>query len=148
MEVKPVGETLFTYAAVKLVAYAAWSYCGLLIADLGSARPSGLQLLRASLLMGAMRCVFGFCFGIVVALIVRQELGGSFALTYVAVYAPVRFFEWALLAHLSWRAWQDKWSSPRLYLWIVFGIVVSFAADLASPEFVKEGRFCFGRCLC
>jgi hypothetical protein len=36
---------------------------------------------------------------------------------------------------------------PRTWLWILGGIVVSFASDLLSPEGMA-GRFCVGRCLC
>lgn len=44
--------------------------------------------------------------------------------------------------------WKDKWTSPRLYTWIICGAAVSFLTDMVSPEMLNEGRFCVGRCLC
>jgi hypothetical protein len=58
----------------------------------------------------------------------------------------VRLLEWFILAWLILRHSANKLSKTT-WLWCLGGIIVSFAADLASPAGL-EGHFCVGRCLC
>ncbi len=65
---------------------------------------------------------------------------------YIVVYTPVRMVEWFIMALIIGRT-SDNQTTLNSILWCLGGIVVSFAADLASPEGVA-GHFCVGRCLC
>jgi hypothetical protein len=58
----------------------------------------------------------------------------------------VRMAEWFILAVIMGRK-SDNQTSLKSLMWCLGGIVVSFAADFASPEGVA-GHFCVGRCLC
>jgi hypothetical protein len=65
---------------------------------------------------------------------------------YIEIYAPVRMLEWLIVVLIIRRAW-NKLATISSLLWCLGGIIVSFAADLASPEGLA-GHFCVGRCLC
>jgi hypothetical protein len=127
------------YLTVKLAAYTAWCALGLKLAG----RPLGLRAVRLGLLRTALGIGFGFLiFFLASALPLHGTLG-----EYIALYAPVRVVEWAILWVLIRGAGGPGFIGPRALLWIAGGILVSYAADLASPIPVDE-RFCIGRCLC
>jgi hypothetical protein len=132
------------YAITKLVVYCAWCLLGLWLlaparATLGSAAKYGL-----------LRWLIGLGFGVVAAVALGSVSRESVATLYVGVYAPLRVVEWAIMAVLIQRlstSGAAALRSPKAWLWVAGGIVVSFASDLASPEGM-DGRFCVGRCLC
>jgi len=89
-------------------------------------------------------------FGFTAAIALGSVSAQSVAALYFGVYVPLRVIEWFILAALLSRGVVGLHSlvrSPRAWLWVLGGIAVSFATDLASPEGMA-GRFCVGRCLC
>jgi hypothetical protein len=126
------------YLAVKIAAYTAWCALGLKLAG----RPSAARAFRLGLLRTALGIGFGF---LIFFLASSFPLHGTLG-EYVAIYAPVRVVEWGIV---WWVIRRDGpvFTGPRMVLWIAGGILVSYAADLASPIPVHE-RFCIGRCLC
>jgi len=132
------------YAAVKFVAYCLWCFLGLrLLAPVHAT-------LLSSAKYGLLRWFLGLGFGVVAAIALGSVSKESVAALYFGVYAPLRVVEWAIMAVLLRRsstAGLVSFGSPRVWLWVLGGIVVSFASDAASPEGMA-GRFCVGRCLC
>ncbi len=127
------------YVVVKLACYAVWCWLGLRLW-----RPRDATVFRSAR-FGVLRLAIGIVFGIVIffaAGATREDLLWD----YLKIYTPVRLLEWFILALLILRK-SGKKMSRQAWLWCLGGIVVSFAADLASPEGV-EGHFCVGRCLC
>src|SRR6478735_681311 len=116
------------YAVLKLLVYSLWGYVGLVISGQG-ATATWTGVLR----LGVIRWLLGFAFGVAVFLLVHEKMG-SFATTYVTVYAPVRVLEWAIVGLKYIRGWPGEARSARLWIWVALGVGVSFAADLASPE--------------
>jgi hypothetical protein len=131
------------YAAAKFVAYCGWCWLGL---RAFAPAPAALQ---QSLKYGAFRWLLGLAFGIVAGIALGSVSRESVARLYFSVYSPLRVVEWLILAIAMSRAGSmaSTLRSPRVWLWILGGIVVSFGSDLASPEGMA-GRFCVGRCLC
>jgi hypothetical protein len=127
------------YVAVKLISYVAW--CGV---ALRLWRAGSTGLIRAAG-FGILRLAIGVGFGIAIFLAVstRPE---DVLWKYVGIYAPVRMVEWFMMALIIGRT-SDHQTTLNSILWCLGGIVVSFAADFASPEGVA-GHFCVGRCLC
>jgi hypothetical protein len=131
------------YALAKFVAYSAW--CGV-----------GLHLLtgRASLVgafrFGAVRWLLGLAFGLVAGVALGSVDASAVTRLYFGVYIPLRAIEWSIMAVLLTRGMTTQpplLRSPVAWLWVIGGMLVSFASDLASPEGMA-GRFCVGRCLC
>jgi len=134
---------MLLYAVAKFVAYAAWCFFGLY---LFGARPS----LGGALKFGAVRWLLGLAFGLFAAIGLGSVSAQSVATLYVSVYVPLRIIEWSIMVGLVARGASGPRTligSPRTWLWVLGGIAVSFASDLASPEGMA-GRFCVGRCLC
>ena len=134
---------MLLYAVAKFVAYAAWCFFGLY---LFRARPS----LVGALTFGAVRWLLGLAFGLFAAIVLGSVSVQSVARLYVGVYVPLRVIEWSIMVGLVTRgtpSLRTAIRSPAAWLWVLGGIVVSFASDLASPEGMA-GRFCVGRCLC
>ena len=131
------------YAAAKFVAYCGWCWVGL-----WAFAPAQASLTRA-LKYGALRWLLGLAFGLVAAIALGSVSRESVARLYFSVYAPLRVVEWLIMAIVMQRerSVTSALRSPRVWLWILGGIVVSFLSDLASPEGMA-GRFCVGRCLC
>ena len=132
------------YALVKFAAYCCWCFVGLRIFD-----PERATVVR-SVKYGSIRWLIGLCFGIAAAVALGSVSPESVAKLYFGVYVPLRIIEWAivvLLMHEASRRASLLLHSPRAWLWVLGGIVVSFASDAASPEGMA-GRFCVGRCLC
>lgn len=131
--------TYLLYVGVKLACYMGWCWFGLRLW-----RPANASPLTA-LGFGVLRLIIGVTFGFFIffgAGATRDDLLWD----YIKIYTPVRLLEWFILAWLILRNSAMKFSGTA-WLWCLGGIVVSFAADLASPEGL-EGHFCIGRCLC
>src|SRR3954451_20609600 len=136
---------MLLYAAVKFVAYCLWCFLGLrLLAPVHA-------MLLSSAKYGSIRWLLGLGFGLVAAIALGSVSKESVAALCLGAYAPLRVVEWAIMAVLLRRSSTSglvsSAGSPRLWLWVLGGIVVSFASDAASPE-GRAGRFCVGRCLC
>jgi hypothetical protein len=131
------------YAAAKFLAYCVWCWLGLL-----AFAPAQASFARA-LKYGAFRWLLGLAFGLVAAIALGSVSRESVATLYFSVYAPLRVMEWLIMAIAMprERSVTSALRSPRVWLWILGGIVVSFLSDLTSPEGMA-GRFCVGRCLC
>ncbi len=127
------------YVAVKLISYIAWCWLGLRLWRAGST-----SLLSAAG-FGILRLAIGVAFGVAIFLVAPTQ-PEDVIWKYVAIYTPVRVVEWFIMALIIGRA-SDNHTILDSVLWCLGGIVVSFAADFASPEGVA-GHFCVGRCLC
>jgi hypothetical protein len=134
---------MLLYALVKFLVYAAWCFPGLY---LFAARPSLIGALK----FGAVRWLLGLGFGLVVAIGLGSVSAKSVATLYLGIYMPLRVVEWSIMAVLLSRGGpggRTLHCNPQTWLWVIGGIAVSFASDLASPDGMA-GRFCVGRCLC
>jgi hypothetical protein len=131
------------YAVTKFLAYCVWCWIGL-----RAFGPATASLTR-SLKYGALRWLLGLAFGVAAAIALGSVSRESVAGLYFSVYTPLRVVEWLIMAVVMQRSSPAGAAlrSPRVWLWILGGIAVSFASDLASPEGMA-GRFCVGRCLC
>lgn len=127
------------YVLVKLACYSAWCWLGLRIWHPDSATP-----LRAAK-FGILRLAIGIFAGVSIFILVHPDPYGLLW-KYVEIYAPVRMAEWLILALIMRRPLALS-SVSTILLWCLGGILVSFGADLASPEGLA-GHFCVGRCLC
>lgn len=127
------------YVLVKFACYTAWVWLGLRLW-----RPDSATPLRAAS-FGVLRLAIGVIFGVGIFIFVPVE-PYDLLWKYIAIYTPVRMLEWFILALIIGRKSANKAPFAAL-LWCLGGIVVSFAADLASPEGLR-GHFCVGRCLC
>jgi hypothetical protein len=131
------------YAVTKFFAYALWCWIGLrLFAPAHASLPRSLKY-------GALRWLIGLVFGIAAGIALGSVSRESVTRLYFSVYTPLRVAEWLIMAIVMSRerSLAPALRSPRVWLWILGGIAVSFASDLASPEGMA-GRFCVGRCLC
>lgn len=127
------------YVVVKLLAYSFWCWVGL-----RWIRPPAS--LRSAFGFGLLRLSIGAVFGIFV-FFAYQPSPENLVLKYLAIYGPVRLVEWAIMIGIFSLRSRLYASSGGALLWALGGVLVSFAADLASPEGVS-GHFCIGRCLC
>lgn len=127
------------YVAVKLIFYIAWCWFGLRLW-----RASSSSLITAAG-FGILRLAIGVVFGIVIFVLVRTQ-PEDVLWKYIAIYVPVRIVEWFIMVLIVGRK-SDRQTAFNSIMWCLGGIVVSFAADFASPEGVA-GHFCVGRCLC
>ena len=134
---------MLLYALTKYMAYASWCYLGLL---LFTGRPSVLGAMK----FGAVRWLLGLAFGLLAAMGLGSVSAQSVASLYFGVYIPLRVVEWWIMVGLISRGRPGQralFLSIKAWLWVVGGIAISFASDMASPEGMA-GRFCVGRCLC
>lgn len=131
--------TYVLYVAVKLLCYVGWCWLGLRLW-----RPEHATSLGA-FRFGVVRLFIGIIFGFFIFFGAGANVGDNLLWDYLKIYTPVRLVEWFILAWLILRHSPSNLS--RTWLWCLGGIIVSFAADLASPEGL-EGHFCIGRCLC
>jgi len=142
-----VGAVLFVgYFVLKYLAYAAWCFAGLKL--LGDTSPSP----RAKALgLGAFRVLLGIALGVVIWALstkVYSSLSGDRAsrqlLTYLAVYVPVRWLEWSLIASVVERSF-GAFLVPRSVRSVLFrlgGIAVSCVADVPMLiDGLPVGRF-------
>lgn len=135
--------TMLIYALAKFIAYSAWCFLGIyLFTD----RVSFLDALK----FGSLRWLLGLIFGLIAAIFLGSVSSESVTALYFGVYVPLRIIEWSIMVVLMVRSGPPLSSIARSYkswVWVVGGVIVSFASDLASPEGMA-GRFCVGRCLC
>ena len=136
------------YLVVKYLAYTGWMFCGL-----SKLRNERSPLLRSSLL-GLFRLSLGFFFGLLIYLLssaLISQLGfssGSSILTYFAIYVPVRWIEWSIMAAIlvpgSLAQFFVGAAKPDR-LWRLGGIVISCLADipliLSLGGVIPTGRF-------
>ncbi len=127
------------YVAVKLLFYIAWCWVGLRLWR--TASPG----LMAPGIFGILRLTIGIAFGVAIFLMVPTQRE-DVIWKYLVIYTPVRMVEWFIMALIIGRTVERR-TTVSTILWCFGGIVVSFAADFASPEGVA-GHFCVGRCLC
>ena len=128
------------YAVTKFLAYCTWCLFALRVVA-----PAQATLL-ASLKYGSFRWLLGLGFGVAAGIALGSVSPDSVARLYFSVYAPLRIVEWIIMAVFI-QGDSAALRNPRVWLWVLGGVVVSFASDLASPEGMA-GRFCVGRCLC
>src|SRR5262245_51251029 len=91
---------LIIYLCTKALAYAGWCYLGL-----RSFAPRQPKLMLASIKYGSARLVLGVLLGVVIylaALSMNNAIRNA-PLTYLAIYVPVRIFEWGLFYSLMRR---------------------------------------------
>jgi len=139
------------YLVGKLLAYSAWCFFGLRLFQ-----PQLSGSLVRGVLYGAIRFSLGFFFGILIYLL-SSVLITSLApglpenvITYLAVYVPVRWIEWSILALLVLRDPVSplQWftgSTRTDRLWRLGGIGISCVADIpliaAFGGVIPVGRF-------
>jgi len=127
------------YVIVKLLCYSLWCWVGLRIW-----RKPDVSALRA-LGYGLIRLAIGIGFGVGVFFSVNVSRT-DLLWKYLEIYTPIRLVEWLIVA-LMLRRGSSQFTWGSALLWCLGGIMISFAADLASPEGLA-GHFCIGRCLC
>jgi hypothetical protein len=137
-----VGGVLFLgYFLLKYGAYAGWCFVGLRLLDPADPNPRS----RAAVL-GAGRVALGLSLGLAIwALSTRfYATHPDKTLTYLAVYVPVRWFEWSLIASLVEKS-ALAFLVPRSGKSLVFrlgGIAVSCLADVPMLiDGLPVGRF-------
>jgi hypothetical protein len=127
------GMDLVLYGVVKFVAYSLWGCYGF---RLYSAKG---PLLAKGLRFGMVRWAIGLILGIVVFFLAGSIDQAQALFDYMAIYIPVRIFEWTLMSVLFFPDWNKKWARLSLYYWIVAGVALSFLTDFVSPQMVGEG---------
>ena|SRR5215813_1933089 len=127
------------YVAVKLIGYVSWCWLGLRLW-----RP-GFATLPTAVFFGLVRLAIGIGFGVVVFFVFSTGPQNLFW-KYIAIYSPIRLVEWLILALIIGQKTGHR-SRTKAILWCLGGILVSFLADIASPEGIR-GHICVGRCLC
>jgi len=132
--------TYLLYVVVKLVCYIGWCWFGLRLWRPGDATPF------AAFRFGVLRLIIGIVLGFFIFFGAGARMDDNLLWDYLKIYTPVRLLEWFILAWLIVRNSATR-ISRKTWLWCLGGIIVSFAADLASPAGL-EGHFCIGRCLC
>lgn len=140
------------YAGTKIVAYIAVVYAGYRFLTPSAAHPA-----RSSVLVGLVRFAMGLGFGLVIWLASSKlivSLSGfplRSVITYVAVYVPIRWVEWSLIALVivpAARSWKGLLvgTGRADRSWRLAGIVVSCAADI--PFMLNVGGLPVGRFFC
>jgi hypothetical protein len=139
------------YFVVKLFAYCGWCYVGLRLFQ-----PDAKLLPLRAAAWGIFRLFMGFFFGILIYLVsstLITHIGAGLpenAITYLAVYVPVRWIEWSILSALLSHglASTSPWilgSNPRDRYWRLGGIVISCLADIplivSLGGIIPTGRF-------
>jgi len=136
------------YLVTKFLAYSAWVFVGVRTVQ------KGTKPLLRSFLLGFFRLCLGFFFGVLIYLLssaLLSQLGsssGSNVLTYLAVYVPVRWLEWSIMAAIlvpgSFAQFLVGAGEPDR-LWRIGGIVISCLADIpliiSLGGVIPTGRF-------
>lgn len=136
------------YLVIKFLAYSAWVFVGI-----RSVRKENRPLLR-SFLLGFFRLGLGFFFGVLIYLLssaLMSQLGfssNSNVLAYLAVYVPVRWIEWSIMAAILVPGTFAQFLvgvAKTDRLWRFGGIVISCLADIplmvALGGVIPTGRF-------
>jgi hypothetical protein len=142
------GLGFLVYAGIKALAYMGW--CGL------GARLHGHRerLWLKGFLLGFGRLAMGAVLGLVVIFFLVNALSTTIPnqfLLYLAVYVPVRWFEWSVMAvlmdskHVSWRNFVVG-ETASSQLWRLGGIAISCMADI--PMMFSLGGLPVGRFMC
>jgi hypothetical protein len=139
------------YFVVKLIAYCVWCYVGLRMFQ-----PQARLLPAKSIGFGVLRLFMGFFFGILIyflssALITHIGAGlPENTITYLAVYVPVRWIEWSIMAAILYRGATRPYpwflgEKSRDRYWRLGGILISCLADIpliaALGGIIPTGRF-------
>jgi hypothetical protein len=147
---------LALYVALKAAAYCFWCVRGVRLFRPERAAPVGLGVA-----LGGLRLVLGLGFGLGIflagaavfaglATVTWLERGVAMVLTYLAVYVPVRWLEWAIIETILVRgrglgAFLLS-SSGRGVRWRLVGIAISCLADV--PLMLAAGGVPVGRFMC
>lgn len=137
------------YIGIKFLAYSAWIFWGLRTLR-NESTPSPL----GSLALGFLRLCLGLFFGVLIYMLsatLLSHLGYGLApniLTYLAVYVPVRWIEWSIMAVIllpgSFAQFFVGVAKPDR-LWRLGGIVISCLADIpliiGLGGVIPTGRF-------
>ena len=139
------------YFVVKLIAYCIWCYVGLRLFQ-----PAAKLLPLRGIGFGILRLFMGFFFGILIYLLssaLITHIGAGLpenTITYIAVYVPIRWIEWSIMAALLLRGLTSTspWilgSNPRDRYWRFGGILISCLADIplivSLGGVIPTGRF-------
>lgn len=142
-----LGGLLFVgYFVLKFAAYAGWCWAGLRLLRGPENAPRG-----KALALGALRAMLGLMLGLFIwaaSTKVAASVSGNRAsreiAAYLAVYVPVRWFEWSLIASLIERS-PLAFLVPRSGRSVLFrlgGIGVSCVADIPMIlDGLPIGRF-------
>lgn len=130
------------YIIAKFLGYSLWCFVGIKLWSSTHAK----HIILSSLKYGFLRLLLGVLFGAMI-FITYQTNNENLGMKYIMIYFPIRIIEWWLIYKLIIRTYPAPKKNIQIWLWILGGILVSFAIDLLSPEGVK-GHFCVGRCLC
>ncbi|MSR63503.1 MAG: hypothetical protein EXS08_13760 [Planctomycetes bacterium] len=145
------------YLVLKAAAYCTWCWVGVRVF-----RPERAAKLGLGVGLGVLRMLLGLVFGVGIFLAggaVMESLAGvealpfgvASALTYLAVYVPVRWLEWGLIEFLLVTGERDfttvlGGSGKRGVRWRLGGIALSCLADV--PWMLAAGGIPFGRFMC
>jgi hypothetical protein len=151
------GGILLVYLALKGAAYVAWCARGVRLF-----RPERARVLGLAVGLGLLRMGLGLGFGVLIFfagafVYAGLDEAGVFGatsvtiLTYLAVYVPVRWIEWAILeALLTPRARSlggfFLGADTRARSWRLGGALISCLADL--PLMLSVGGLPVGRFMC
>ena len=137
------------YVLGKYLAYSIWCYLGLRWLRGKNSTGTGMAY-------GSVRLGLGIIFGVAIFVIggmLHLNTPGNSWFAYFAVYVPVRYVEWSILAALlgtqGGQIFQITGAATQR--WIVGGIIVSHLADLPLIFYGSEGPKAFlpvGRFLC
>jgi hypothetical protein len=136
------------YLAVKLGAYIGWCYQG---ARLHGHRD---RLLLKGIVYGVVRAVMGAILGLWAILMLVNwlyQFTDKEVLLYVAVYVPVRWVEWSLMAVIMDQEHRTAANfaigrGATTRLWRLGGIVISCLADI--PMMISMNHLPIGRFMC
>jgi hypothetical protein len=137
------------YVLGKYLVYSIWCYLGLRwLRDKKSA--------GAGMAFGSVRLGLGIIFGVAIFVIggmLHLNAPANSWFAYFAVYVPVRYIEWSILAALLGTSGGQVFqiTGAATQRWIVGGIIVSHLADLPLIMLGGEGPKAFlpvGRFLC
>jgi hypothetical protein len=140
------------YVAVKYLAYSGWCALGVNWLD-----RTGRSPLRSGLGFGLIRLLIGVAAGVAIFFIggiSHWSAWPNLLLQYLAVYAPVRWFEWGIMELLIVRERRNLLKvfliggNGRTRMWRLGGILVSHLADIPMiltgggvHEMLPIGRF-------
>ncbi len=143
------GWEFLGYVALKVAAYIVWCYVGLALF-------SAQRRIGQAAGLGVLRLIIGVLFGFSIFLIggmAHLETPANQFLMYLEIYAPVRWFEWGIMALILSTGERGLvgfvvGKNNRARLWRIGGIVVSILADLpillssrGAGEMLPVGRF-------
>jgi len=140
------------YALGKIIAYCVLCYLGVRLF-----KPTAGHPVAICIALGLLRFGLGLLFALPIYIVSNQVYGqvsaaqAGEALTYIAVYVPVRWVEWSIMALLVVAGSRSPagfllGADGRDRLWRAVGIVTSCAADI--PLMLWVGGLPIGRFFC